>query len=147
MDLNGFAELEPALMLNAIGYTEDGFDENAADGIKSRKTHNMSVEAGLGLFLKKKVSLAKYGSLGFRIGGAYYRELADPYDEIEATRKGSNGWYKINDYANIYDHDRAVVEAAVDYEYKRLSLYAKYNQMLLKRNKPQMLDAGIKYNF
>ena len=147
MDLNGFAELEPALMLNAIGYTEDGFDENAADGIKSRKTHNMSVEAGIGLFLKKKVSLAKYGSLGFRIGGAYYRELANPYDEIEAQRKGSNGWYKINDYANIYDHDRAVLEAAIDYEFKRLSLYAKYNQMLLKRNQPQMLDAGIKYNF
>ncbi|MBP5699193.1 MAG: hypothetical protein J6W96_06675, partial [Alphaproteobacteria bacterium] len=147
MDLNGFAELEPALMLNAMGYTEDGFDEDAADGIRSKKTQNMSVEAGIGMFLKKKVSLARYGRLGFRVGGAYYRELADPYDEIQAQRKGSTGWYKMNDYANIYDHDRAVVEAAVDYEYKRFSAYVKYNEMLLKRNRPQMFDLGIKYNF
>jgi hypothetical protein len=62
MDLNGFAELEPALMLNALGYTEDGFDEGSgADALETQKTHNMSVETGVGLFLKKKVSLERYG--------------------------------------------------------------------------------------
>ena len=52
----------------------------------------------------------------------------------------------MNDYANIYDHDRAVLEAAVDYEFKRLSIYAKYNH-LIERNDPKILDVGVKYNF
>jgi len=147
MDLNGFAELEPALMLNALGYTEDGFDEgHGAGAIESKKTHNMSVEGGVGLFLKKKVSLEKYGRLGFKIGGAYYREMADPYDDIEARNRGAHGWYKINDYANIYDRDRALLEAAVDYEYKNIGLYAKYNQ-LIQRNDPKLIDLGLKVNF
>ena len=147
MDLNGFAELEPALMLNALGYTEDGFDEGHGVGaIESKKTHNMSVEGGVGLFLKKKVSLEKYGRLGFKIGGAYYREMADPYDDIEARNRGAHGWYKINDYANIYDRDRALLEAAVDYEYKNIGLYAKYNQ-LIQRNDPKLIDLGLKVNF
>ena len=147
MDLNGFAELEPALMLNALGYTEDGFDEKAGAGsLISKKTHNMSVEAGIGLFLKKKVSLCNYGKLGFKVGGVYYRELADPYDEIEAKNRGATGWYKLNDYAHIYRDDRAVLEAGVDYEYKKFSIYAKYNQ-LIERNDPQLIDLGLKYNF
>ena len=147
MDLRGFAELEPALMLNALGYTEDGFDEGSgADALETQKTHNMSVETGVGLFLKKKVSLERYGKLGFKAGGAYYREQADQYDDIEARQKGATGWYKMNDYANIYDHDRAVLEAAIDYEFKRLSIYAKYNH-LIERNDPKVLDLGVKYNF
>ena len=147
MDLNGFAELEPALMLNALGYTEDGFDEgNSATSLISKKTHNMSVEAGIGLFLKKKISLCNYGKLGFKVGGVYYRELADQYDNIEAKNRGAIGWYKLNDYAHIYKDDRAVLEAGVDYDYKRISLYAKYNQ-LIERNDPKLIDLGLKYNF
>ena len=75
--MNGFAELEPALMLNAIGYTEDGFEEDDSNtALISKKTHNHSVEAGAGLFLKKKIATSKYGKLGFKIGGIYYRELS-----------------------------------------------------------------------
>jgi len=146
MDLNGFADLEPAIMLNALGYSEEGFDEDDINGLESKRTDNLSVEAGVGLFLKKNISLCRYGRLGFKIGGAYYRELAHPYDDIVARQKGSLGWYKINDYAKIYDRDRAVLEASVDYQYKKFSVYAKYNQ-LIQRNKPQLIDLGLKYNF
>ncbi|MBO5441155.1 MAG: autotransporter outer membrane beta-barrel domain-containing protein, partial [Alphaproteobacteria bacterium] len=147
IDLNGFASLEPALYLNAIGYTEDGLDEGSSElALATNKTHNLSVEAGIGLFLKKEVSLEKYGKLGFKVGGAYYRELGSPYDDIRARVKGSNGWYSINDYANIYTHDRALLEAAIDYEYKDLSIYAKFNQIIQKNN-PKLFDLGIKYKF
>ena len=90
--------------------------------------------------------MEKYGRLGFKIGGAYYREMADPYDDIEARNRGAHGWYKINDYANIYDRDPALLEAAVDYEYKNIGLYAKYNQ-LIQRNDPKLIDLGLKVNF
>ena len=147
IDLNGFASLEPALYLNAIGYTEDGLDEGSSElALATNKTHNLSVEAGIGLFLKKEVSLEKYGKLGFKVGGAYYRELGSPYDDIRTRVKGSNGWYSINDYANIYTHDRALLEAAIDYEYKDLSIYAKFNQIIQKNN-PKLFDLGIKYKF
>ena len=147
IDMNGFAELEPALMLNAIGYTEDGFEEDDSNtALLSKKTHNHSVEAGAGLFLKKKIALTRYSRLGFKIGGIYYRELSDPYDEITLRHRGGAGWYKVNDYAHIYDKDRAILEAAMDYEYKRFSIYAKYNY-LVQRDNPSMIDVGLKYNF
>lgn len=148
IDLNGFAELEPALMLNAIGYTEDGFDEgNGENAIETKKTHNLSVEAGVGLFLKKEVKTNEHGKIGFRIGGAYYRELGNPYDKIDARlKRGNSSWYRIDDYANLYDHDRAILEAAIDYEYKSIGVYAKYNR-LIQKNNPELFDLGIKYKF
>ncbi|MBO5038251.1 MAG: autotransporter outer membrane beta-barrel domain-containing protein, partial [Alphaproteobacteria bacterium] len=148
MDLNGFASLEPALYLNAIGYTEDGLDEGSENlALETGRTHNLSIEAGVGLFLKKQVSLEKYGKLGFKIGGAYYRELGSPYDDIKARIKsGNRSWYRMNDYANIYTHDRALIEAMIDYEYKDLSIYAKFNQIIQKNN-PKLFDLGIKYKF
>jgi len=147
IDMNGFAELEPALMLNAIGYTEDGFEEDkGSSALISKKTHNNSVEGGVGLFLKKKVALSKFSRLGFKIGGAYYREFADPYDDLTVRHRGAAGWYKINDYAHIYDDDRALLEAAIDFDYKRFSIYAKYNQ-LIQRDNPSMIDVGLKYHF
>lgn len=147
MDLGCFAELEPALMLNALGYYEEGLDEgNAAEAIKTRNTRNLSIEAGAGLFLKKKVSLERFGRLGFKIGGVYYRELTSPYDGISAHHKGATGWYTINDYAHLYQKDRALLEAAINYDYKAFTLELKYNK-LLQKNNPEMLDLGLKYRF
>ena len=147
IDLNGFAELEPALMLNALGYSEEGFDEgNAENALRTKRTNNLSVEGGIGLFLKKDVKMEKYGKLGFKIGGVYYHEFASPYDKIRAQHNGATGWYYINDYANLYQRDRAVLEAAIDYEYKDISLYAKYNY-LIQKNDPQLFDLGVKYKF
>ena len=147
IDLNGFAELEPALMLNALGYSEEGFDEgNAKDALRTKRTNNLSVEGGIGLFLKKDVKMEKYGKLGFKIGGVYYHEFASPYDKIQAQHNGATGWYYIDDYANLYQRDRAVLEAAIDYEYKDISLYAKYNY-LIQKNDPQLFDLGVKYKF
>ncbi len=147
MNLGCFAELEPALMLNALGYYEEGLDEgNASEAIITKNTKNLSIEAGAGLFLKKKVSLEKFGRLGFKIGGVYYRELTSPYDGISAHHKGANGWYTINDYAHLYQKDRALLEAAINYDYKAFTLELKYNK-LIQKNEPEMLDLGLKYRF
>ena len=147
IDINGFAELEPALMLNALGYSEDGFDEGSGENaLVTKRTNNLSVEGGIGLFLKKDVKMEKYGKIGFKIGGIYYHEFASPYDDIRAQHRGASGWYTINDYANLYQRDRAVLEAAIDYEYKDIALYAKYNR-LIQKNDPQLFDFGVKYKF
>ena len=148
IDLNGFAELEPALMLNAIGYSEDNYDEGNAEGAIETQNHNThSLEAGFGLFLKKSVQTEKYGKFGFKVGGIYYRELGSPYKSIDArVKNGNNLWYRVNDYANLYSHDRAIIEAAIDYEYKQIGVYLKYNR-LIQKNNPELFDLGVKYNF
>ncbi len=148
IDLNGFAELEPVLMLSAIGYSEHNYDEGNAEGAIETQNHNThSLEAGFGLFLKKSVQTEKYGKFGFKVGGIYYRELGSPYKSIDArVKNGNNLWYRVNDYANLYSHDRAIIEAAIDYEYKQIGVYLKYNR-LIQKNNPELFDLGVKYNF
>ncbi|MBR5599390.1 MAG: hypothetical protein IKW39_05045, partial [Alphaproteobacteria bacterium] len=146
IDLNGFAELEPALMLNTIGYYEKGFDEgNATDAIETKSANNLSVELGTGLFFKKEFTTEKYGKFGFKFGGAYYHEFANPYRDISMRIKNGSR-YKLDDYANLYQRDRAVIETMIDYVYKDISLYLKYNK-LIQKNNPDLFDMGIKYNF
>ena len=61
-------------------------------------------------------------------------------------KNGNNLWYRVNDYANLYSHDRAIIEAAIDYEYKQIGVYLKYNR-LIQKNNPELFDLGVKYNF
>lgn len=143
INLADIAELEPALVLNAIGYYQDEMD----DGTLTVKSGNhLSVEAGVGLYLKKELMDSKYGKLTARLGGMYYHELADPYNKMRAGFNGGVGSFEINDFANIYSRDRAVLSAMLNYEYKRLALYLKYFRML-QRNKAENFDMGIRYNF
>ena len=143
INLADIAELEPALVLNAIGYYQDEMD----DGTLTVKSGNhLSVEAGIGLYLKKELMDSKYGRLTARLGGMYYHEFADPYNKMRAGLNGGVGSFEINDFANIYSRDRAVLSAMLNYEYKKLALYLKYFH-LLQRNKAQNFDMGIRYNF
>lgn len=143
LNLADYAELEPALILNAVGYYQDDMDEG---DLVVKGGNHLSVEAGLGLFVKKDFKSDKYGKLTTRLGGIYYHELADPYNKIRAGFKGGVGSYAINDFADIYSRDRAVLSAMLDYEYKKIALYAKYYR-LLQKNKAQNFDLGLKYNF
>ena len=97
------------------------------------------------MYLKKEMSMEKYGKLGFKIGGAYYHEFGKPYRDMTMRLK-SGTWYRVDDYANLYQRDRAVLEAIIDYAYKDLSMYIKYNK-LIQKNNPDLFDMGIKFNF
>ena len=143
MNLADVAELEPALMFNVQGYTSD--DINMGDLIVKKGSH-LSAEAGIGLFIKKSFTSEKYGKLTARLGGAYYHEFADPDRRLRAGFADGNGTFDINDYADIYSRDRAVLSAMLDYEYKRIALYLKYNR-IIQRKDSQNFDMGVKYNF
>lgn len=143
MNLADVAELEPALMFNVQGYTSD--DINMGD-LKVKNSSHLSAEAGIGLYIKKSFSNEKYGKLTARLGGAYYHEFANPYRRMRAGFTGGVGSFSINDYAGIYNRDRAVLSAMLNYEYKRIALYLKYNRLIQRKNS-QNLDMGIKYNF
>lgn len=143
INLADIAELEPALVVNAIGYYADDMHDKE---MQIKGGNHLSVEAGIGAYLKKELLNAKYGKLTARIGGMYYHELGDPYNKMRAGFKGGVGEFEINDFANIYSRDRAVLSAMLEYEYKRLALYIKYHH-LIQRNKAENFDMGIRYNF
>lgn len=143
INLADIAELEPALVVNAIGYYADDMHDKE---LQVKGGNHLSVEAGIGAYLKKELVNAKYGRLTARLGGMYYHELGAPYNKMRAGFKGGVGEFEINDFANIYSRDRAILSAMLEYEYKRLALYIKYHR-LIQRNKAENFDMGIRYNF
>ena len=143
INLADYAELEPSLILNVLGYYQDEMDD---DEIVVKAENHLSAEVGAGLFIKKELMDDKYGKLTARVGGVYYHELADPYNKMRAGFKGGVGSYEINDFANIYSRDRAVLSAMLDYNYKQIGVYAKYHH-LLQKNDAKNFDFGVKYNF
>jgi hypothetical protein len=76
----------------------------------------------------------------------YYHEFAEPYKNIRAGFRGGQGSFTINDFANIYNRDRAVLSAALNWDYKQINLYARYQQMLQELD-TKNFDLGVKYNF
>ena len=145
VDLNGYAMLEPQLFLNTVGYYQTDINEKNSSNLRIKQANHLSVEAGFGLYLKKKLLDNAKHKLSLKIGGAYYQELSDPYNHMSANIIGGNGIYRIDD-GNIYDHNRAVLDASLDYQYKSIDMYLKYYH-LIQENKSQMLDFGVKYNF
>lgn len=143
VNLADYAELEPALIFNVLGYYQDEMDD---DEIIVKAENHLSAEVGAGLFIKKELMNDKYGKLTARIGGVYYHELADPYNKMRAGFKGGVGSYEIDDFANIYSRDRAVLSAILDYNYKKVGVYAKYHH-LLQKNDAKNFDFGVRYNF
>ena len=58
--------------ITALCAEEAGLDYDAptpeSNDLVTKKTHNLSVEAGIGLFLKKEVKTEKYGKFAFKVG-------------------------------------------------------------------------------
>ena len=89
------AELVAEAELNVQGsYMTEAKED---DGWTLKSNNTLSMEAGIGLKLRKKMELAKNRSLMLAVGTKYYHELLDPYDDLEIghsssylSRKGYN---------------------------------------------------------
>ncbi|MBE6450447.1 MAG: hypothetical protein E7016_00595 [Alphaproteobacteria bacterium] len=147
MDL-GFMELEPTVEFNVLGYYQNRIRENKnkIGAIKADGENNLSLEAGIGLNAKKDVEFDKNNKLSFKASAMYYHEFAKPYHSLEASVYNMAGTYKITDYENIYDRDRAMLSLGLDYSYKPFTIYGKFRQFIEDEN-PFEANAGIKYNF
>ena len=144
----GFVEVEPVMELNVTGYYQDKIEETEGKrgSIKTEAENNMSVEAGLGLNLRKEVKFSQRSKLKLKAGAMYYHEYAHPYHSLHASQVGMSGNYLIRDEENIYDKDRGVINAGVDYEYKPFTIYGNFRQFIEEEN-PFEVNAGIKFNF
>jgi ABC-type multidrug transport system fused ATPase/permease subunit len=127
--------------------TPDEIDEgDNASALKVDAQNHLSVEAGVGLNLRKDVELSHKSRLSFKAGAMYYHEFAKPYYDLDASMNGMSGSYNITDYERVYDRDRAVLSGQIDFSYKPFTFYGKFKQFIEDDN-PFEVNAGIKFNF
>ncbi len=143
----GFMVVEPTAELNVLGFYQDEIDEgDNASALKVDAQNHLSVEAGVGLNLRKDVELSHKSRLSFKAGAMYYHEFAKPYYDLDASMNGMSGSYNITDYERVYDRDRAVLSGQIDFSYKPFTFYGKFKQFIEDDN-PFEVNAGIKFNF
>ena len=58
------------------------------DGWTLKSNNTLSMEAGIGLKLRKKMELAKNRSLMLAVGAKYYHEFLDPYRDLDTGKSG-----------------------------------------------------------
>ena len=144
----GFVELEPTVELNVMGYYQDKIEETEGKrgSISTDAENNLSVEAGVGLNVKKAIKFGPKSNIKLKAGAMYYHEYANPYHSLEARRVGMSDSYLIRDEESIYEKDRGVISAGIDYEYKPFTIYGNYRHFIEEEN-PFEVNAGIKFNF
>lgn len=147
IDLN-LVKVEPVAEFNILGYYQNRIreDKDKIGAINADAENNLSVEAGLGLRLSKDFELNERNKISFKAGAMYYHEFANPYHSLTASQYGMDGTYRITDYEGIYDRNRGVINAGVDYDWNEFTLYANFNQYI-EDESPFALNLGLKYNF
>ncbi|MBR6356019.1 MAG: hypothetical protein IKR92_04095 [Alphaproteobacteria bacterium] len=113
IDMGGWS-LSPAAEFNMLGYHVKGHEDGAPFALSIKSQNNYSVEAGLGLYANKNITLGTNHKLQMRAGVAAYHEFADPYT-TELEMQGMNGSFKIRDERR--KNQRVVVRAGFDYNF------------------------------
>jgi outer membrane autotransporter protein len=80
------AELVAEAELNVQGSYMTEAEED--DGWTLKSNNTLSMEAGIGLKLRKKMELAKNRSLMLAVGAKYYHEFLDPYRDLDIGKSG-----------------------------------------------------------
>ncbi len=144
----GVVKLSPVAEFNILGYYQNRIreDKNKVGAISADAENNLSVEAGLGFRLNKDFELNEHNKISFKAGAMYYHEFANPYHSLTASQHGMEGTYRITDYEGIYDRDRGVLNAGVDYDWNEFTLYGNFNQYI-EDESPFSVNLGLKYNF
>ena len=141
-------DIYPTLELNIMGYYQEEIEENSEkpNSLKIKGENNISVEAGIGVILKKEMEINEVSKIKLKAKAMYYHEYGDPYHDLEASMSGMQGSYKIRDYEGIYEKDRGLLSGEIEYSYKPFSFYGNFKQFIEEEN-PIEINAGVKYNF
>ena len=136
------AELVTEAELNVQGMYMSEADED--DGLKLRKNDSVSVEAGVGLKLRRKFQLAKNRSLMLAVGTKYYQELADPYDDVKVGMSGS----PLDLSLDGYNEDKTRMKTTIEALYKNddLSVGAEVSHNAEKDSNIEG-GIGVRYHF
>ncbi len=136
--------IEPAAEFNILGWHTKGHSEdNAVIRAAFKSDNQTSVEAGLGLYLRKEMNIGESSRLNMRAGGAWYYEMAKPYGQ-KMSLEGMTGDYRMEDW--MLGRHRGQVSGEIGYDYKNIGLYAKFTQFIENDTRFNM-NAGIRVGF
>lgn len=141
IDLSHFT-LEPVAEFNVLGVYQDQIKEKQQLTVKS--SNNLSIEAGIGLYVKKLIEFGEDNILKLRAGGSYYQEFNDAYNSSKANMYGMAGMFNMKGYeAERY---RGVLSVRADYEYRSFVFFGEMSK-LIERDGATSFNIGIEYRF
>ena len=136
------AELVAEAELNLQGSSMSKAEED--DGFNLEANDSLSMEAGVGLKLRKRIQLAKNRSLMLAIGTKYYHEFLDPYKDLRVGAEGSPVDFGIE----AYDEDKNRLKTTAEAIYKDGDI-AVAAQVSHNAEKESSIEGGVgvRYNF
>ena len=136
------AELVAEAELNLQGVSMSEAEEDG--GLNLQSNDSLSLEAGVGLKLRKRIQLAKERSLMLAIGAKYYHELLDPYKDLRVGMDGSPVDFGIR----AYDEDKNRLQTTAEAVYKDgdFAVAAEISHNAEKESSVEG-GVGVRYNF
>jgi len=134
----GFATLEPAVELNALGYIQSGREDDKAYSLNIQKDTKLSLESGVGLYAKRT-----FGDWKVKTGIMCYHEFGNPYD-LKVGVNGMDGHFVMTD--EHADRNRQLAIFDVAYDVKGLSFYGQAKHWM-QNDTQTMFKAGVKVSF
>ena len=136
------AELVAEAELNLQGASMSEAEEDG--GLNLQSNDSLSLEAGVGLKLRKRIQLAKERSLMLAIGAKYYHELLDPYKDLRVGMDGSPVDFGIR----AYDEDKNRLQTTAEAVYKDGD-FAVAAEISHNAEKESSIEGGVgvRYNF
>lgn len=136
------AEIVAEAELNFMGISSDDVKEKGGFVLKGGDSH--SLEAGIGLKIRKNIELAKERSLMLEIGSAYYHEFLDPYKNVEIGARNNSKVFDAGKYNE--DKDRIRTTARALYKDSDLSVGAEISHNIEKESNIEG-GVGVRYSF
>lgn len=136
------AELVTEAELNLQGIEMGNAKED--NGLKLKSDSLTSLEAGIGVKLRKQIKLAKERSLMLSLGTKYYHEFLDPYKKLSIGMSGS----PVDMYQDGYDETKNRLRTAAEAVYKDgdLSIAAEIAHNAEEESSVEG-GVGVRYNF
>ncbi len=136
------AELVTEAELNLQGSSMSEAEED--DGFNLQSNNSVSLEAGVGLKLRKRIQLAKERSLMLAIGTKYYHEFLDPYKNLKVGMDGS----PVDFGVEAYDEDKNRLKTTAEAIYKDgdIAVAAQISHNAEKESSVEG-GVGVRYNF
>ena len=136
------AELVTEAELNLQGAAMSKAEED--DGLNLDSNSSVSLEAGVGLKLRKRIQLAKERSLMLALGAKYYHEFLDPYKDLRVGMDGSPVDFGIK----AYDEDKNRLKTTAEAVY-RDGDFAVAAEVSHNAEKESSIEGGlgVRYNF
>ena len=136
------AELVAEAELNLQGVNSDTAKEKG--GLNLESQDSVSLEAGVGLKLRKRIQLAKQRELMLAVGTKYYHEMLDPYKSLTIGMTNSPVNYKLKGY----DEDKNRLRTAAEAMYKD-GHFAVSAEIAHNAEKESNVEGGlgVRYNF